>query len=443
MTRWPRRPMAHGLRVALWTMSAVAVPVLATVVLALRPDLPAWFRLAAVSVAALCALSGVIGLRRTVTRPLHTLANLLAGLRRGDYSLRSSRARPDDELGVVMLEANALADTLTEQRIDAIEANALLRKVMAEIDPAVFAFDEDGVLRLVNRAGERWLARPRERLEGESAAALGLADYLEGPTPRTVELAFAGATGRGELRRRSFRQGGRPHTLVVVSDLSRALRQQELDAWRRLVRVISHEINNSLAPIGSFAGSLQRLHAREPRPADYDEDLLAGLRIIEQRSESLRRFMAAYAKLARLPAPQRRAVDVAALLARVAALTGGQVELTPGPAVELLADPDQLEQLLINLVGNALDAVRESAGHVRATWSVDTGELVIHIVDDGPGLANTANLFVPFFSTKPGGSGIGLALSRQIAESHGGSVDLRNREDERGCAAVIRLPLTG
>ncbi len=394
----------------------------------------------------LAAAAWVLGIVRTygtVVRPLQTVANLLGALRDGDYSMRSAHARSDDPLGMVMMETNALADTLREQRLGALEATGLLRTVMSEIAVAVFAFDEQSRVRMVNRAGERLLGQPRERLEGSDAAALGLEAFLEGPTPRTVELAFAGGNGRGEIRRSSVRQGGRPHTLLMLADLSRALRQEELTAWRRLVRVIGHEINNSLTPIASVSSTLARYADEEERIEGWEEDLRDGLELIEGRSMALGRFMGAYAKLARLPDPKRGQVELDPLVRRIAGLEPRLlVEVEPGPAIELSADPDQLEQLLINLIRNAVDAVSETDGKdVHVTWDVDGQQVVLRVVDDGPGLANPSNLFVPFFSTKPGGSGIGLALSRQIAESHGGTLVLSNREDQRGCEATVRLPM--
>lgn len=387
--------------------------------------------------------AGVARTHRTVVRPLQTLANLLGALRDGDFSMRSAHARPDDPMGAVMMETNALADTLREQRLGALEATDLLRTVMSQIEVAVFAFDEQERLRLVNRAGERLLGLPRERLEGAGAEALGLQELLEGPAPRTVELAFAGGNGRGEIRRSSFRQGGRPLTLLMLADLSRALRQEELTAWRRLVRVIGHEINNSLTPIASVSGTLSRYADPSARFEGWEDDLRDGLELIEGRAMALGRFMGSYATLARLPAPNRRAIELDPLVRGIAGLeTRHNVQVDPGPAVKVEVDPDQLEQLLINLIRNAVDAVSETGGHdVRVTWAVDTSQLVLRVVDDGPGLANPSNLFVPFFSTKPGGSGIGLALSRQIAESHGGTLALGNRADAQGCEATVRLPI--
>jgi two-component system, NtrC family, nitrogen regulation sensor histidine kinase NtrY len=381
-------------------------------------------------------------LREQVVRPLQTLANLLAALRQGDFSIRARGERSDDALGLALLEVNALAGTLREQRIGALEATALLRAVMAEIDVAIFAFDEERRLRLVNRAGELLLGRPTPRLLTLSAAELGLADYLEGDTPRTVERGFPSAAGRWEVRRTEFRQGGVPHRLLVVADLSRALREEELQAWKRLIRVLSHEINNSLAPIQSIAGSLLNILQREPLDDDWEDDVQQGLSVIQGRSAALGRFMASYAQLARLPAPQREPLEVARWIRRVAELEPRvPVSIASGPAVTIAADGDQLDQLLINLVRNAADASLETGGRVEVGWAEHNGNLEVWVADEGPGLANTANLFVPFFTTKPRGSGIGLVLSRQIAEAHGGSLSLKNRDAARGCIARLQLPM--
>jgi PAS domain S-box-containing protein len=383
-------------------------------------------------------------LRERVVHPLQTISNMLAALREGDYSIRARGAGAADALGLALLEVNALSETLRGQRLGALEATALLRTVMSEIDVAVFTFDHDHRLQLVNRAGERLLGQPAERLLGRDAVALGLSACLAGDTPRVVEAAFPQSIGRWEVRREQFRWGGTVHQLLVLTDLSRTLQAEERQAWQRLVRVLSHEINNSLAPIKSIAGSLEALLARENRPADADQDLRQGLAVIANRSESLGRFMASYARLARLPRPRLAPLRVEEWVTRVANLERRRtVSIRPGPRLTIQADGDQLDQLLINLVGNAVDAVQESGGGVTVGWSREEGWLEVMVEDEGAGLSDTANLFVPFYTTKPGGSGIGLALSRQIAESHGGSLRLENRDDVRGCRAVLRLPLNG
>jgi PAS domain S-box-containing protein len=387
-------------------------------------------------------LAVVLTLRERVIRPLQTVANMLAALREGDFSIRGRGARSDDALGLVLLEVNTLGDTLRSQRMEALEATALLRTVMEEIDVAIFAFDELRRLRLVNRGGERLLGHDADEILGSTSASLGLGGYLRGEPERTVDLDFPGGHGRWQMRRGTFRQGGRPHQLLVLSDLSRALREQERLAWQRLIRVLGHEINNSLTPIKSIAASLRDLLARPTRPDDWQEDVGAGLTVIAGRSEALGRFMAAYALLARLPSPQPRAVDVEAWVRRVSRLeTRVRVCVDPGPALTIEADGDQLDQLLINIVRNAADASLETGGEVSIGWSRNTSTVDVWVRDEGLGLSDTANLFVPFFTTKPSGSGIGLALSRQIAEAHDGTLTLQNRTDASGCEARLRLPL--
>jgi PAS domain S-box-containing protein len=383
-------------------------------------------------------------LRRQLRRPLLSLSNQIAGLREGDFSVRLPHAGRPDALGDVFREVNELTELLHEQRLGAIEATALLRKVMEEIEVAVFTFDPDRRLRLVNRAGEKLAGRPAEQLLGKRADQLGLAECLEGDPGRLLERSFSGGFGRWSMRRSVFRDRGVPHHLLVLTDLSRALRDEERQAWQRLVRVIGHELNNSLAPIKSIAGSLAGLLAKQPRPDDWEADVQHGLGIINARAASLGRFMEAYARLARLPAPRLASVPVAACVARVARLeTRLAVALEAGPPLTVRADADQLEQLLINLIRNAADAALahgESAA-VGVDWRRAGDECELRVTDNGPGLGNTANLFVPFFTTKPGGSGIGLALCRQIAEAHGGRIALENRSDGPGCAARVWLPL--
>ena len=380
--------------------------------------------------------------RERVANPLRTLANLLEAIREGDYSIRARVGNPDEPMGEVMQQINAMAATLRDQRLGALEATALLRKVMEEIDVAVFAFDPQQSLRLVNRAGERLLAQPVERMLGRDATTLGLGEFLIGPDERTVQRAFPSGAGRWGVSRSVFREGGVRHSLLVVTDLTRPLREEELKAWQRLVRVLGHELNNSLTPIKSIAQSLEFLVKTDPRPEDWEEDMSRGLNVIAARSESLSRFMSSYARLAKLPPPKFGAVEVTSLLRRVTTLeTRLHVFFEECPALTIQGDADQLEQVLINLVRNAVDASLETGGKVFVRHERTPSAVEIIVRDEGPGLSNTANLFVPFFTTKRGGSGIGLVLSRQIAEAHNGSLTLRNAREGRGCEALLTLPL--
>ena len=387
-------------------------------------------------------LGFAFSVRENVMRPLQTLSNMQAALREGDYSLRVRSSRQGDSLAELMYEVNALAEAMREQRVGAMDASALLAKVMAEIDVAVFTFDENRRLRLVNRAGERIMAQTAEHMLGYTAEELGLEAFLEGEAVRTIERSFPGGSGRFGVRRSEFRQGGVPHSLLVLTDLSRALREEEREAWQRLVRVLGHELNNSLAPIMSLSQSLEEIFRRPSRPPDWEDDMRRGLKVIAERSEALTRFMRDYARLARLPRPRFTPVPLDALVQRIAGLeTRLKVQVHPGPPVVVQADPDQLEQLIINLVKNATDAALDTAGGVHLGWTRNGHSLSLWVRDEGPGIANPANLFVPFFTTKPGGSGIGLALCRQIAEAHGGELTVSNRTDSPGAEARLRLPL--
>ncbi|HUL14981.1 MAG TPA: ATP-binding protein [Terriglobales bacterium] len=390
-------------------------------------------------------LGFAFSVRNRIVFSLQTLSNLIAAMREEDFSIRARGARRDDAMGEVMIELNALSETLRQQRLGALEATALLRTVMEEIDIAIFAFDDHEKLRLINRCGERLLRRRAEQVLGLEGSELGLETCLEAEPARTIELCFPGGSGRWGMRRSSFRQGGIPHQLIVLADLSRTLREEERQAWQRLLRVLGHELNNSLAPIQSVAESLETSLQRSPTGGNgisSIEDMRQGVAIIRSRTEALGRFMGAYSRLARLPQPVLAPVDLSALVRRVAKLEARvPIDLIEGPNLRLSADRDQLEQLLINLVRNAADAALEGGGGVRIQWSREGSQLELSILDEGPGISNPANLFVPFFTTKPGGSGIGLVLSRQIAEAHGGSLTLDNRGDRQGSVARLHLPI--
>ena len=401
-----------------------------------------------------------LALQEQTTRPLQTLANVIGSMREEDYSFRARNAAPEDALGELSLEVNALADMLADQKVRAVEATALLQRVVDEIDAPLFAFDPASRLQLVNPAGEHLLRQPKTRMLGRSAADLNLQPCLTSENESVVELDLNASQARWLLRRSSFRQHGVPHTLVVLSDVSRALREEERRAWQRLIRVLGHELSNSLAPIKSIAGSLSSRVSTTSMDPEVRSDLQRGLEIIEARSASLHRFLEAYRRLAQMPAPALRSITLAPLISRAAGLeTRIKVCVRPGPDVTFQADPDQLEQMLINLVRNAADAVLESSVAATPThpqvaqspaesngvvvrWDANPEAVTVAIEDGGPGLSNPANLFTPFYTTKPNGSGVGLVLSRQIAEAHGGSIDISNRPEGHGCVVKIILPRT-
>jgi two-component system, NtrC family, nitrogen regulation sensor histidine kinase NtrY len=374
-------------------------------------------------------------------RPMQTLSNVVASLREGDYSFRARGAGSSDSFGELAGEVNALADLLQRQRVRSLEATALLGRILEVMHAPLFAFDRQNVLQLVNTAGTQMLDRTHARCFGYSAVELGLDELLHAPD-QSIHL-FADKPTRWLLRKTTFRQEGAPHTLLVLADVSIPLQEEEQAAWKRLIRVLGHELSNSLAPIKSIAGSLlARVDAMEGE-ADTIRDFRRGLGVVESRADALHRFVQSYRLLAQLPPPHLRAVALGSLLDQIVLLEQRlAINLDPGPPVTLQADPDQLEQMFINLLTNAVDAsVANHTDGVRVTWRVTELSAWINIEDRGLGIANAENLFVPFYTTKPKGSGVGLALAQQIARGHGGEIRLVNREDGEGARATVRLPI--
>jgi two-component system, NtrC family, nitrogen regulation sensor histidine kinase NtrY len=377
----------------------------------------------------------------SLVRPLQTLSNVVSSLREGDYSFRARGAGAHDALGELSAEINSLADLLQKQRVRSLEATALLARILEVMHAPLFAFDRDNVLQLVNQAGVQLLGLPHARCFGHTARELGL-EALLASADQSIH-SFGSKPNRWLLRKAVFRQDGAPHVLLLLADVSQPLREEEQAAWKRLVRVLGHELSNSLAPIKSIAGSLRvRTEQMEGDPA-MAHDFRRGLGVIESRADALHRFVQSYRVLAQLPPPALKSVQVGPLVERIALLEQRvPVELAPGPAAQLHADSDQLEQMLINLLANAVDAsLGNGARPVRIGWRVVEPDVEVFIEDRGLGIANMENLFVPFYTTKPTGSGVGLALAQQIARAHGGEIRLANREDGEGACAAVRLPL--
>ena len=443
-----RRRLKYEHRIRLW-LTAFTLPMVAgAALLAYQQSQSLLISIAtAASVAIICAIACAYFFEQLI-RPLQTLSNVVAALREDDFSFRARGASRGDSLGDLALEINAHASTLQSQRSAARDALTLVERVMTSMQSPVLAFDAAGHLRLMNPAAQQAFHLQLQRSIGLPANQLQLESLLatddEGLYTATSPLAeLSSANARWSVRRTTFRLQGVPHTLFVLSDVAAALREEERLAWHRLIRVLSHEINNSLTPIKSIAGSL-----RTRLPANYgaNDDMFRGLTVIEERAASLNRFLQAYQQLMRLPAPHVQLLSLTRLLEQVTHLeTRLPVVLHSGPPIRLRADADQLQQLLINLIRNAVEAALSSTAGARPevsiAWSTTPTSAVVQVRDNGMGLMNPANLFVPFYTTKPEGSGIGLVLAQQIATAHKGSVTLYNNPDGPGCVAELRLPL--
>ena len=436
-----RLRMSFQVRIVLLALAGGLPAVLLAFVLIQDLDIPDSFHRLIVVVLLAVWAGFAVAVHRATVEPLRSIANLLEALRGGDYAVRGRYARKGDALGDVVLESNRLGATLRSQRFEALEASALLHKVLAEIDVVVLAFDGDDMIQLANRAAGELLRRRPETLIGLSATEAGLAGLLEGPAVASESFAFPARSGRWQVMRETFREGGRLFRLLVVTDLSQALSDEERRAWRRLIRVIWHELNNSLAPIKSVIETSRDALAAGPLEAGDRRELSESLAVMAERAEGLRRFLSRYSELARLPKPTIADCRAAALLEQVAAVqVPGRVRVTVPDGLNVRGDADQLQQALINLVRNAIEATAGGTEPVELRAFQGKDGVVFEVEDCGPGVANPDNLFVPFFTTKPGGSGIGLVLARQVAEAHGGSLSLQNRVDRSGCIARMIIP---
>ncbi|HEX7288899.1 MAG TPA: ATP-binding protein [Candidatus Angelobacter sp.] len=384
--------------------------------------------------------------RDTVVQSVRVLSNVVLSLKEDNFSFRANKGVPGDALGELALEINELANVLESERMGALEAGSLLRTVTSEVEAVILAVSPDGRIKLLNRAATAFFGKREDQVLNRTAEELGIQSLVDGPPSETISRFGSGGEKRWFVRRTQFRQSGIPHRLIMLSEVSEALRAAERAAWQRLVRVLSHEINNSLAPIKSIARTLSRI-AEQKVPESDREVLMHGLEVIGSRAESLNRFLQSYAQLTKVPTVSKKTIRLKDLLARVVKLESRLViSIAPGPEIMLRTDPDQIEQVLINVCKNAVDAVlsREgatvSSSSVVISWSVSNRDLQLWVRDKGTGLLDTSNLFVPFYTTKEAGTGIGLPLSRQIIEAHGGTLAIRNREDSSGCEVEIKLP---
>ena len=350
-----------------------------------------------------------------------TLSNLLEAMTNGDYSLRGKKQYTDSALGNLVAQINLLSETLAKQKLEVEQHQLLLAKVIKHIDVAIIAMDEKEQITLANPAAEKLLTQ----------------NQSSGQTPDIEALK---QSGKYNIVQDQFIENGKQNRLWFITDVRDLLRAEERKTWQNLIRVLSHEINNSLTPISSLSQTLQRLVNRSEDLSEEKPDIEDGLTLINERANSLKTFIDSYRNLSRLPEPKKQPTNIKLLLEKVINLFEQRtINLTCDNEIQFNLDPIQFEQLLINIIKNANEAMPSTQGQIDIGSTSNNDTLTLTIKDQGPGINNPQNLFVPFYTTKAKGSGTGLVLSRQIIEAHGGDLVLKNREDETGCEVVISL----
>ena len=440
VTASPRRRIATELRLFLLVLSC-ALPGIAAIVW-LSEDAGISNIARGILVIAVVVWAFVIAdlVREALLGHVRTLSNLLESARMQDYTMKGTHARQPGELGELYRQINNLIDSLRVTRQGEQELLSLLERVVSEINVAIVVFDSLDCIRLVNPVASALLKVPKEKLLGVNCADTILAQLPAAVAPELVDFRFPGAAGRWQIRQHSYRHQGQASRILFIADLQQVLSDEEIMAWQRLIRVISHEVNNSLTPISSLCQTLTGMLIRDS--AANHEDVLEGLDVIAERAKGLQDFISAYARLARLPEPQKVLFPVTQLADNLRRIfTGQALRIDPFPEAILFGDPVHLEQALINLVKNALEANPADADDVELSCRLLEGCCEFQIADHGAGIGNPENLFVPFYTTKPAGAGIGLVLCRQIGARHNGQVTLENRPEAPGAVAKLTLPL--
>ncbi len=420
----------------------------------------------------LIALTGLLGglliflchfkIHQKSSYQFRSLSNLLDAMNQGDYSLRARASHGDKALNELVDAINTLSTRLNKQRIESIESQLLLNTVITHIDVAIIALNSKNELVLTNPAAKK-LLKLSNKIDTDLKLAgfdqlVQIEDLVSGDS-KVMPLNFTGQQGKFNVHMETYREGGEQQKLLFITDVSTMLRSEERKAWQSLVRVISHEINNSLSPISSISQSLQRLLNRQDDIESHKEYITEGLTIVSQRTKSLSNFVNSYKQIASLPEPDKKLTSIATLVNKVVSLYQGKpVKTDTSLDVELIIDNVQFEQVLINLIKNSIEALNlnssnnsdldldldldlEPKASVTIAWQLKNGVFILTVTDDGTGVSNPDNLFVPFFTTKNQGSGIGLVLCRQIIEAHGGTLSLTNRAEGTGCVAMIELNL--
>lgn len=381
---------------------------------------------------------------------LRSLTSVVDAMLLGDFSLKARQELTSSGLSSLVDSINTLSNELSSHKLANAEKRALLEKIITQIDIGVITADAEGTIAVMNNAAVQMLnvAQPKH-INNLNQLPLSLPN--QSPAKELLQLQLGEQTKKLYVQVDRFREFGTEQKLILLTDMNHLLRQEELKSWEGLVRVISHEINNSLAPIASLSQSLIDIVQHSDIAAEQGNDIVESATIISDRAKSLTEFIARYRNLTHLKKPHRESISIQSLVHPLLPLFTGQKIVLEG-AIDLVCalDVAQLKQVLINLLKNAVEAMQHpDAGDslapiiIRVAHSqAQAGNLLrIDILDSGCGIRHNQNLFIPFYTTKAQGSGIGLALSRQIIELHQGNLQIFNRDEIKGCCARIEIPL--
>jgi len=398
-------------------------------------------------VLSLLAVFVVVSSRQHSEQQIRTLSNILEAMIDGDYSLRG-RLQHNQAFQELLGSVNSLAETLSRHKVEAKESKLLLEKIMQQMDAMVIAVDEQGFIVMANDSAKKLLIGKQHsaaKLQEIPLIEIELGEVISKANSGIIEFNHQSLGGEHFLFKETFLSNGKQHQLYLITSAERLLIEKERKAWQSLFRVLSHEINNSLTPIASISQAMKQ-KLQDENKALNRASLCEGVNIINERAEALSAFITSYSQLSHLTLPNKTEFDLNSLVIKLAKLfTDCQLQyldhLVTADQLIVSADKSQLEQVLINIFKNAREAMAQHTKVVEITYQADEKHLHLIIRDQGVGIANTDNLFVPFYTTKPQGSGIGLSLCRQIMFNHGGIIKLMNRTDTQGAEVVLSLPL--
>lgn len=363
---------------------------------------------------------------------------------KGDYSMRS-RLQDNQVLNEVSRLLNELAETLSAHKLAAKESQLLLERMIEQMDAMIIATDGQDHIVLANKSAQHFFNLNNIPLNTVHFPSHPIGQRVIACDSEILSLESEGLTGQFLLLKETFLSGGKTHQLYVIRDANRLLMQKERKAWQGLVRVLSHEMNNSLTPIIAISQQVEKKLTEPESEQEHEKHLASiktGIGIIRERASSLSSFISAYGELTHLPEPQKSLCNLKQLVEATLTLCSG-FEHSPEPEyspnleyridiaddLQLHIDKKQIEQVFVNVIKNAQEAMAESQiKRLNISAEKAANHIKLRFIDTGSGIANSDNLFVPFYTTKPKGSGIGLALCRQIMFNHNGTIDLFNRQ---------------